>query len=89
MDILILTHLSPKMFLDSCQEEGLFNKEDGFPRMPFPNGWKGKNGLYAVGFTKMGLLGASISAQRVAEDIACYWNCKTKQLCLELQTILN
>ncbi|XXG73979.1 hypothetical protein AAC387_Pa07g2818 [Persea americana] len=70
------------------KEEGFFDK-DGIPRMPFPNGWKGKNGLYAVGFTKRGLLGASISAQRVAEDIACQWDCETKHLCLELQTILN
>lgn len=87
-DLLTMTNLLPKMFLDSFQEEGFFDK-DGIPRMPFPNGWKGKNGLYAVGFTKRGLLGASISAQRVAEDIACQWDCETKHLCLELQTILN
>ncbi|KAK7319995.1 hypothetical protein RJT34_04724 [Clitoria ternatea] len=33
------------------------------------NGWKGENGLYAVGFTKRGLLGASIDAKRIAQHI--------------------
>jgi len=47
----------------------MFSKEDGYPMMPFPNGWKGKNGLYAVGFTKKGLLGASMDAKRIAQDI--------------------
>ncbi|CAA6666509.1 unnamed protein product [Spirodela intermedia] len=31
-----------------------FFAKDGFPRQPFPNGWKGKSGLYAVGFTRRG-----------------------------------
>lgn len=43
--------------------------KDGFPMKPFPNGWKGKNGLYAIGFTKRGLLGASMDAKRIANDI--------------------
>ncbi|XP_028774042.1 indole-3-pyruvate monooxygenase YUCCA2-like [Neltuma alba] len=47
----------------------MFSEKDGLPRKPFPNGWKGENGLYAVGFTKRGLLGASIDAKRIAEDI--------------------
>ncbi|KAK4283748.1 hypothetical protein QN277_000668 [Acacia crassicarpa] len=47
----------------------MFSEKDGLPRKPFPNGWKGENGLYAVGFTKRGLLGASIDAQRIAQDI--------------------
>ena len=47
----------------------MFSEKDGFPRMPFPNGWKGECGLYAVGFTKRGLLGASLDARRIAEDI--------------------
>lgn len=33
--------------------------------------WKGANGLYAVGFTKKGLLGVSIDARRIAEDVSC------------------
>lgn len=48
----------------------MFSEKDGFPRRPFPNGWKGERGLYAVGFTKRGLLGASMDAKRIAEDIA-------------------
>ncbi|XP_057739145.1 indole-3-pyruvate monooxygenase YUCCA6-like [Arachis stenosperma] len=55
------------------KENDMFSKEDGFPMKPFPNGWKGRNGLYAVGFTKKGLLGASIDAKRIAQDIErCY-----------------
>lgn len=48
----------------------MFCEKDGFPRKPFPNGWKGDSGLYAVGFTKLGLLGAAIDAKKIAEDIA-------------------
>ncbi|KAJ1419391.1 Pyridine nucleotide-disulfide oxidoreductase, class-II [Sesbania bispinosa] len=51
----------------------MFCEKDGLPRKPFPNGWKGENGLYAVGFTKRGLLGASIDAKRIAEDIEHSW----------------
>ncbi|GLT55464.1 hypothetical protein SLA2020_285830 [Shorea laevis] len=52
------------------KEREMFSEKDGFPRRPFPNGWKGEGGLYAVGFTKRGLLGASMDANRIAEDIA-------------------
>ncbi|CAM8967500.1 unnamed protein product [Rhodiola kirilowii] len=48
----------------------MFNEKDGLPKSPFPNAWKGEHGLYAVGFTKRGLLGASIDARKIAEDIA-------------------
>ena len=58
------------------QEEDMFSKEDGFPTKPFPNGWKGENGLYAVGFTKRGLLGASMDAKRIAEGIERCWKAK-------------
>lgn len=51
----------------------MFSKKDGFPRKPFPNGWKGENGLYAVGFTKRGLLGASMDSKRIAQDIQQCW----------------
>ncbi|ESW32331.1 hypothetical protein PHAVU_002G313200 [Phaseolus vulgaris] len=51
------------------KESEMFCEKDGLPRKDFPNGWKGKNGLYAVGFTNRGLLGASIDAKRIAEDI--------------------
>ncbi|KAL9338889.1 hypothetical protein Peur_067904 [Populus x canadensis] len=51
------------------KEGDMFSEKDGFPRRPFPNGWKGECGLYAVGFTKRGILGASVDAIRIAEDI--------------------
>lgn len=58
------------------QENEFFSKE-GFPRAPFPNGWKGKAGIYAVGFTRKGLSGASLDATRVAQDIGKIWKEET------------
>ncbi|XVE54277.1 hypothetical protein DITRI_Ditri03aG0067900 [Diplodiscus trichospermus] len=55
------------------KETDLFSEKDGLPRKPFPNGWKGECGLYAIGFTKRGLLGASFDAKRIAEDIEHQW----------------
>ncbi|KAL5768846.1 hypothetical protein ACOSQ2_015629 [Xanthoceras sorbifolium] len=52
------------------KESDMFCEKEGLPRKPFPNGWKGASGLYAVGFTKRGLLGVSIDARRIAEDVA-------------------
>ncbi|KAG9154500.1 hypothetical protein Leryth_026281 [Lithospermum erythrorhizon] len=43
--------------------------DDGFPKTPFPHGWKGQSGLYAVGFTRRGLAGASLDAMNIAQDI--------------------
>ncbi|KAF3654695.1 Indole-3-pyruvate monooxygenase YUCCA6 [Capsicum chinense] len=51
------------------KESEMFSKRDGLPKRPFPNGWKGECGLYAVGFTKRGLLGASMDAKKIAEHI--------------------
>ncbi|GFP96037.1 probable indole-3-pyruvate monooxygenase yucca4 [Phtheirospermum japonicum] len=50
-----------------------FFTKDGMPKAPFPNGWKGENGLYAVGFTRRGLLGTSSDAVKIARDIADQW----------------
>lgn len=58
----------------------MFSEKDGYPRRPFPNGWKGTYGLYAVGFTKRGLLGASMDAQRIAEDIGRCWKAEANHL---------
>lgn len=55
-------------FLFFGQDNELFS-EDGISKKPFPNGWKGKAGLYAVGFTRRGLSGASVDAINVAADI--------------------
>ncbi|XP_057968068.1 indole-3-pyruvate monooxygenase YUCCA2 [Malania oleifera] len=51
------------------KENDWFSKQDGMPKKPFPDGWKGEQGLYTVGFSKRGLLGASIDARRIAQDI--------------------
>ncbi|XP_072965440.1 indole-3-pyruvate monooxygenase YUCCA2-like [Typha angustifolia] len=61
------------------KESEFFSEKDGLPRRPFPNGWKGESGLYAVGFTKRGLLGASFDATRIAHDIEQCWKCNAKQ----------
>ncbi|XP_020221520.1 indole-3-pyruvate monooxygenase YUCCA2 [Cajanus cajan] len=55
------------------KDSDMFCEKDGLPRKAFSNGWKGENGLYAVGFTKRGLLGLSIDANRIAEDIQHRW----------------
>ncbi|KAF7830243.1 putative indole-3-pyruvate monooxygenase YUCCA4 [Senna tora] len=47
--------------------------EDGMPKTPFPNGWKGENGLYTVGFSRRGLLGTASDATKIAQDIANQW----------------
>ncbi|GFZ18652.1 flavin-binding monooxygenase family protein [Actinidia rufa] len=65
-------------------EGGFFNRKDGCTKNLFPNNWKGKNGIYSVGFSGRGLLGVSIDAQRIAEDIASQWNSQMKHLRLEL-----
>ncbi|XP_066314643.1 indole-3-pyruvate monooxygenase YUCCA1-like [Miscanthus floridulus] len=50
----------------------VFTRE-GMPKIPFPDGWKGKNGLYTVGFSQRGLLGASADALNIARDIHSQW----------------
>ncbi|CAL9780769.1 unnamed protein product [Musa acuminata subsp. burmannicoides] len=56
-------------WLQGCE----FFSKDGFPKTAFPNGWKGQSGLYAVGFTRRGLSGASSDAVRTAKDIGRMW----------------
>ncbi|KAL8139246.1 hypothetical protein V2J09_005267 [Rumex salicifolius] len=58
----------------------MFSEKDGLPKRPFPNGWKGEDGLYAVGFTKRGLLGASMDAKNIADDIERCWRSESKHL---------
>nr|GMD44258.1 indole-3-pyruvate monooxygenase YUCCA6-like [Ipomoea batatas] len=55
------------------KESEMFSEKDGLPKKPFPNGWKGEYGLYAAGFTRRGLFGASMDAKRIAEDIERCW----------------
>ncbi|KAK3193404.1 hypothetical protein Dsin_024714 [Dipteronia sinensis] len=63
----------------SWLQESEFFSKNGFPKAPFPHGWRGKAGLYAVGFTKRGLSGASSDAMRIAQDIGNVWKQETKQ----------
>ncbi|KAI4338118.1 hypothetical protein L6164_016467 [Bauhinia variegata] len=63
----------------SWLKENEFFSNDGIPKNPFPNGWKGNAGLYAVGFTRRGLSGASLDAISVSQDIAKSWKEETKQ----------
>ncbi|KAI4963530.1 hypothetical protein ZWY2020_011410 [Hordeum vulgare] len=46
----------------------------GYPKVDFPEGWKGESGLYSVGFTRRGLAGLSLDAVRVAGDIAAEYH---------------
>uniref|UniRef100_A0A0A9AK12 Uncharacterized protein n=1 Tax=Arundo donax TaxID=35708 RepID=A0A0A9AK12_ARUDO len=62
-----------EVFLVCLQGGELFTGE-GYPKMAFPDGWKGASGLYSVGFTRRGLSGVSLDAVRVAQDIAASWN---------------
>nr|GMD15564.1 probable indole-3-pyruvate monooxygenase YUCCA5 [Ipomoea batatas] len=60
------------------QESEFFSK-NGYPNAPFPNSWKGKSGLYAVGFTRRGLSGASADAVKIAQDISKVYKEDLKQ----------
>ena len=55
------------------QSGDFFTPDGGMPKTPFPNGWNGGGGLYAVGFTRRGLLGTAFDAAKIAEDIAQQW----------------
>uniref|UniRef100_A0A7N1A6E9 Flavin-containing monooxygenase n=1 Tax=Kalanchoe fedtschenkoi TaxID=63787 RepID=A0A7N1A6E9_KALFE len=67
-----------------------FFTEDGMPRTPFPNGWKGQNGLYTVGFTRRGLLGTASDAFKIASDIGEDWRTmKDKNDCCNAQIVLR
>ncbi|XP_061372329.1 probable indole-3-pyruvate monooxygenase YUCCA4 [Gastrolobium bilobum] len=65
-------------WLKSCE----FFTDDGMPKTPFPDGWKGEHGLYTVGFTRRGLHGTSSDAIKIAKDIAEQWiTVKDKSYC--------
>ncbi|OIW14400.1 hypothetical protein TanjilG_15754 [Lupinus angustifolius] len=73
-------------WLKSCE---FFDKE-GMPKMPFPHGWKGEQGLYTVGFTRRGLHGTYSDAFNIAKDIAHKWNTiKNNNSCNSHIVLLN
>ncbi|BBN11233.1 indole-3-pyruvate monooxygenase [Marchantia polymorpha subsp. ruderalis] len=49
--------------------KGNFIGEDGSPSASMRDGWKGERVLYAIGFTKKGLVGTFTDATIIAEDI--------------------
>ncbi|KAI3439477.1 uncharacterized protein J3R85_004912 [Psidium guajava] len=57
-----------KQWLKVKEEDCLLN-DDGIVKPSCPNKWKGKNGLYCVGLSRRGFLGAALDAQSVANDI--------------------
>ncbi|ONK76524.1 uncharacterized protein A4U43_C03F29090 [Asparagus officinalis] len=63
------------LWLKGCD----FFSENGKPKAPYPDSWKGENGLYCVGFAGRGLLGASSDAVKVALDVAEKWKSLTFQ----------
>ncbi|KAK4787612.1 hypothetical protein SAY86_011445 [Trapa natans] len=68
-----------KSNVTSWLKSGEFFTKEGMPKVPFPNGWKGDNGLYTVGFTSRGILGTSCDAIKIAQDIADQWRAITNQ----------
>ncbi|XP_055831199.1 probable indole-3-pyruvate monooxygenase YUCCA4 [Solanum dulcamara] len=65
-----------------------FFTEQGMPKTPFPNGWKGENGLYTVGFTRRGILGTANDAKNIARDISEQWR-ELKSFCKNFCTRRN
>ncbi|XP_062208820.1 indole-3-pyruvate monooxygenase YUCCA8-like [Phragmites australis] len=57
----------------SWLKDGELFTEDGKPKAQHPSNWRGPNGLYCVGFSGRGLLGAGADALRAAADIAGRW----------------
>ncbi|KAL6649264.1 hypothetical protein ACP70R_013488 [Stipagrostis hirtigluma subsp. patula] len=62
-----------KSNVPSWLKDGELFTEDGKPRAQHPSNWRGPNGLYSVGFSGRGLLGAGEDALRAAADIAGRW----------------
>lgn len=60
-------------------QESEFFSNNGFPKAQIPNNWKGKSGLYAIGFTRKGLAGASADAINIAQDIGKVYKEDLKQ----------
>lgn len=57
------------------------------PRTPFPNSWRGENGLYVVGLTRSGLHGTALDAIKIAEHIVALWTTEECQKNLEIPVL--
>ncbi|KAL3745349.1 hypothetical protein ACJRO7_014452 [Eucalyptus globulus] len=68
-----------KSNVSSWLKGGDFFTKEGMPKTPFPNGWKGDDGLYTVGFTRRGILGTGCDAIKIAGDIADQWRSSVKE----------
>ncbi|KAI7734918.1 hypothetical protein M8C21_014281 [Ambrosia artemisiifolia] len=68
---ILLTLRGEKLFVGSGGQ--LFDK-NGFPKSQMTNGWRGRDGLYAAGFTRRGLAGVSADAMKIPQDIGTVWN---------------
>ncbi|KAA8515203.1 hypothetical protein F0562_018382 [Nyssa sinensis] len=53
---------------------------DGTPKKSSLNHWKGENGLYCAGFSRMGLAGISKDAKDIAKDIKTIISSKVEKL---------
>ncbi|KAL3620548.1 putative indole-3-pyruvate monooxygenase YUCCA5 [Castilleja foliolosa] len=60
------------------QESEFFGK-NGMLKAPLTHSWKGRRGLYAVGFTRKGLSGVSADAVNISIDIAKVWKVDMKR----------
>ena len=68
-----ITDAIPFYDVRACVQNDGFFTEDGKPKARCPSNWRGPNGLYCVGFSGRGLLGAGADALRAAADIAGSW----------------
>lgn len=74
------------LYLFNIFQENEFFSKNGFPKAQFPKNWKGNSGLYAVGFTRRGLAGASADAINIAQDIGKVYKEDLKQKKLKVPT---
>ncbi|XP_076892589.1 putative indole-3-pyruvate monooxygenase YUCCA10 [Bidens hawaiensis] len=58
--------ISPHLWL---QEYDLFLNKNGTPKLMYPNHWKGENGFYCAELAGTGIIGATMDAQKIADDI--------------------
>jgi len=70
--------VADRLYSCAWRQDGDLFTEDGKPRpaqepTTSSSSWRGPNGLYCVGFSGRGLLGAGADALRAAADIAGRW----------------